>query len=98
MTDRSFAENLRYLTDLADEYVTSLMSIAKLKDSMASTAADAATIPGVDKGAFVALCKSIHAQRGDLEDRLIANEGAMKLMIALPSPSQLDLHDLVLEG
>ena len=96
MTERTFAENLTYLGDLVDEYVTNLMNQAKIKEDMASTVADAATIPGVDKTAFVALCRAIHAQRGELDDRITAAEGAMKMMIATPTVADLDLYDLVL--
>lgn len=96
MTDRTFTENMTYLGDLIDEYVTHLINQAKIKEDMARTTTDAATIPGVNRAAFVALCKAIHAQRGDLDDRITAAEDVMKLMIATPAAAELDPDDLIL--
>ena len=78
---KTLSDKRAALAYLVEEYCHLLNDQQVCKEAMARNATEAELIPGVRKRAYVALCKAIAEQDGDLEDRIRNAEPQLDAML-----------------
>jgi hypothetical protein len=80
---KTLSEKRAALAYLVEEYCHLLNDQQVCKEAMARNATEAELIPGVRKRAYVAICKAIQEQDGDLEDRIKNAEPQLENMLLM---------------
>jgi hypothetical protein len=83
MTIKTLADKQAALSYLVEEYCHLLHDQQVCKEAMARNATEAELIPGVRKRAYIAICKAIAEQDGDIEDRIKNAEPQLENMLLM---------------
>ena len=80
---KTLSDKRAALAYLVEEYCNLLHDQQICREAMARNATEAELIPGVRKRAYIALCKAIAEQDGDLEDRIKNAEPQLENMLLM---------------